>query len=40
LYKLGQKNEALAMQQKAVELVSGERKAQYQNTLDKMLKGK
>jgi thioredoxin-related protein len=39
LYKLGKKQEAIAMQQKAVELVPGERKALYQGTLNKMVKG-
>lgn len=39
LYKNGKKAEAIAMQQKAVDLVSGEGKASYQNTLDKMTEG-
>jgi thioredoxin-related protein len=39
LYKLGKKDEAIAMQQKAVDLVPAESKAQYQGTLDKMKKG-
>lgn len=39
LYKLGKKDQAIAMQQKAVDLVSAENKAQYQVTLDKMKKG-
>nr|WP_315424647.1 thioredoxin fold domain-containing protein [uncultured Pedobacter sp.] len=40
LYKLGKKDQAIAMQQKAVNLVSAENKAQYQVTLEKMKKGK
>lgn len=40
LYKLGKKDQAIAMQQKAVDLVSAENKAQYQVTLEKMKKGK
>lgn len=39
LYKLGKKDEAIAMQQKAVNLVTADEKAQYQTTLDKMKKG-
>lgn len=39
LYKLGKKDEAIAMQQKAVDLVPADGKAQYQATLDKMKKG-
>jgi len=39
LYKLGKKDQAIAMQQKAVDLVAAENKAQYQVTLDKMKKG-
>jgi len=40
LYKLGKKDQAIAMQQKAVDLVATENKAQYQVTLEKMKKGK
>ena len=40
LYKLGKKDQAIAMQQKAVNLVAAENKAQYQVTLEKMKKGK
>jgi len=40
LYKLGKKDQAIAMQQKAVDLVAAENKAQYQVTLEKMKKGK
>ncbi|WP_431294700.1 hypothetical protein [Pedobacter sp. P26] len=40
LYKLGKKDQAIAMQQKAVDLVTAENKAQYQVTLEKMKKGK
>lgn len=39
LYKLGKKDEAIAMQQKAVNLVPAEQKDGYQATLDKMKKG-
>jgi tetratricopeptide (TPR) repeat protein len=39
LYKLGKKDQAIAMQQKAVDLVTAENKAKYQVTLDKMKKG-
>lgn len=39
LYKLGKKDEAIAMQQKAVDLVPAGEKAEYQTTLDKMKKG-
>lgn len=39
LYKLGKKDEAIAMQQKAVNLVPAEKKGDYQATLDKMKKG-
>ncbi|MNY53112.1 hypothetical protein D3C86_1888420 [compost metagenome] len=39
LYKLGKKNEAIAMQQKAVDLVPADKKGEYQATLDKMKKG-
>lgn len=39
LYKLGKKDEAIAMQQKAVNLVPAEQKGGYQATLDKMKKG-
>lgn len=39
LYKMGKKDEAITMQQKAVNLVPGEKKAEYQTTLDKMKKG-
>lgn len=39
LYKLGKKDEAIAMQQKAVDLVSADEKGTYQTTLDKMKKG-
>ncbi|QDW25832.1 DUF255 domain-containing protein [Pedobacter sp. KBS0701] len=40
LYKLGKKDQAIAMQQKAVDLVTAENKTQYQVTLEKMKKGK
>lgn len=39
LYKLGKKSEAIAMQQKAVNLVPTDKKGDYQATLDKMKKG-
>nr|WP_121270134.1 thioredoxin fold domain-containing protein [Pedobacter schmidteae] len=39
LYKMGKKEEAIAMQQKAVNLVPANEKNQYQATLDKMKKG-
>lgn len=39
LYKLGKKNEAIAMQQKAVDLLPADEKGDYQTTLDKMKKG-
>lgn len=39
LYKLGKKDEAIAMQQKAVDLVPADKKGDYQATLDKMKKG-
>lgn len=39
LYKSGKKNEAIAMQQKAVDLVPADKKGEYQATLDKMKKG-
>ena len=39
LYKIGNKAEAIAMQQKAVDLVVGETKESYQHTLDKMTQG-
>ena len=39
LYKLGKKDQAIAMQQKAVDLVAAENKAKYQVTLEKMKKG-
>jgi thioredoxin-related protein len=39
LYKLGKKDEAIAVQQKAVDLVPAEKKGDYQATLDKMKKG-
>ncbi|MNV76717.1 hypothetical protein D3C71_1700890 [compost metagenome] len=39
LYKMGKKEEAIAMQKKAVELVPAAEKANYQTTLDKMQKG-
>lgn len=39
LYKMGKKEEAIAMQKKAIELVPAAEKANYQTTLDKMQKG-
>lgn len=39
LYKLGKKDEAIVIQQKAVNLVATAEKPQYQGTLDKMKKG-
>lgn len=39
LYKMGKKEEAIAMQQKAVNLVPANEKNEYQATLDKMKKG-
>ncbi|SEM62697.1 Thioredoxin-related protein [bacterium A37T11] len=39
LYKTGKKEEAIAMEQKAIDQLQGEEKAQYQTTLDKMKKG-
>ena len=39
LYKMGKKTEALAWEQKALNLSSGDERAGYQATLDKMRKG-
>jgi thioredoxin-related protein len=39
LYKQGKKSEAIAMQEKAINLVPADRKGEYQATLDKMKKG-
>jgi thioredoxin-related protein len=39
LNKLGKKDEAIAMQQKAVDLVPANKKTEYQEALDKMKKG-
>lgn len=39
LYKSGKTNEAIAMQQKAVDLVPADKKGEFQATLDKMKKG-
>ncbi|WP_316815439.1 thioredoxin family protein [Pedobacter nyackensis] len=40
LYKMEKKEEAIAMQQKAVDLASADQKDEYQATLDQMKKGK
>lgn len=38
LYQLGGKEQAVAMKQKAIDLVPAESKARYQDSLDKMIK--
>jgi hypothetical protein len=39
LYKMGKKDDAITWEQKAADLTSGDEKAGYQTTIDKMKKG-